>query len=1240
MRWIVFAVLNLIVPTGPQPARTPLPEVPPGWSIELVVEAPKILFPTAIACAPDGTIFLGQDPMDMPGPPTRPIDSVVAIKDGKVRVFADKLWSVMGLEWIDDTLYVVHAPYLSAFTDTDGDGRADKRVDLITGLGPKIPGFSGINDHVASGVRLGMDGFLYISFGDKGIPDGVGKDGTRIRVEGGGVIRIRPDGTGLEVVSTGERNPLSVALTATDDIITYGNDDDSKTWPNSLTHHIVGGDYGYPYRFVKHPGRALPIVAGQLGGSGTQGVCYNEEGLPQDYRGDFFFCDWGLQEVIRYKLEKSGGTYRVVSKTPFIKRGGVSDFRPFSIAAAPDGTSFYIVDWAFSGWLADGPKTGRLYKMTYVGRDQIKSSVRPFMNNVSSLLGGLDHPSLPVRLQAQRKLAKIGTVEPVAEFFRNPRAPQTGRIHALWALDQMQSNKNRDLILSASRSGLVDEDSAIRLQAVRVVGIRKDSEAVTALVNLLKDADPAVRREAAIALGKIGGPVAVASLMTVLGDSDRFAEWSIEQAIRRLKAWDTTMLSAALLDPKRRDAALALTDEAWSVAVVDALIEAYGKTPEPAVRAKIVANLAGLHRRYPEWSGNWFGTNPLAGDFPKKTRAWSTEGMTRVVFGLTKSLDDPEAAVRRVAINGMIAVGPVAAGPFLARIELETDATNQAMLASALGRFHIPGAAPTLAKWVADETKALAVRAAALDALAGLPGRPAALARLNVIYDKKAPPELVARVLPSLGQSGVLPANDVIGFLESESPKVRVAAISALAMRTPVSPNAKAAILAHLVDKAVEVRKIAIEAAGTLRIREAIPNLLPLAEAAETRPEATQALSRMPDPRGLPIYLAALADRDPEVRKQGEIALLEIRDRVGGDLESGMRAGKFSGVSHEVIERVLTRFAPVINWNVIGPFPRTTAPLFLKDGTIDFAREHAGVAGVIKWTPRSGDAATGRVALDDFKAGAGDKGGFGYDTSGSPDLAAFAYAEIPADRDRVALLLLGSSGSLIVTLNGEQIVNVANVSGRPYAADSDRVRISLKKGTNRLLVRTRQGIGSWSFSVQVSDPAATVYATRPGSTTLADLRAYALGHEGDSRRGEAIFFDVKGVGCIKCHAAGGRGTANVGPDLTGLALKYDRTEVVRSVLEPSNRLATGYQPILIAKSDGRVVTGLLRGETEEYVDLIDADAKTTRVMKAEIDERRVGDVSLMPSGLVDTLSKEEFADLVAYLMSLRAAPPR
>ena len=136
-----------------------------------------------------------------------------------------------------------------------------------------------------------------------------------------------------------------------------------------------------------------------------------------------------------------------------------------------------------------------------------------------------------------------------------------------------------------------------------------------------------------------------------------------------------------------------------------------------------------------------------------------------------------------------------------------------------------------------------------------------------------------------------------------------------------------------------------------------------------------------------------------------------------------------------------------------------------------------------------------------------------------------------------------------------------------------------------------------------------------------------------------MFFDAKGLNCAKCHTVNGRGTAGVGPDLAGLALKYDKAEIIRSVLEPSNRIATGYQPLVVARRNGVVHTGIVRAETDSDVVLVDADVKLARIPKAEIQDRRVGDVSLMPTGQVDGLAPFDFADLIAYLMSLKSAAP-
>jgi putative heme-binding domain-containing protein len=1219
---------------GPQSA--PLPRVAEGWRIELVAQAPEILFPTAIVVAPDGTIYLGQDPMDMPGPPTSPIDSVVAIKNGKVKVFADKLWAVMGLEWVEDTLYVVHAPFLSAFRDTNGDGRADERIDLVTGLGPKLPGFNGINDHVASGIRLGMDGFLYISVGDKGIPKAVGKDGATIQLYGGGVIRVRPDGTGLEVVSTGERNPLSVMLSATDEVFTYGNDDDSKKWPNSLTHHTVGAHFGYPYQFLTAPWRALPIMSGQIGGSGTQGICYNEDGLPKAYRGNLLFCDWGLQTVFRVTIERAGGTFRVKTKTPLVTRGECDDFRPFSLAVSSDGAALYLVDWAFTGWLADGPKTGRLYRLSHTGANHAAPAPRPSSDDAEIRVGALDHAALAVRLESQRRLSRLGAMgtEILSARLRQP-APETGRLHALWALDAINSAESRGAI----RKALGDASADVRLQAARSAGIRRDRLALMGLQALLRDRDAGIRREAAIALGRLGDASAGPALMAALGDTDRFVAWSVRRAIRQLGDWNAAALTAALVDPKRRDDALALCDETWEPPVVEALVTALGRTTEPGARARIVAALAGLYRKYPAWTGRWFGTNPLAGQLPQKTEAWDTAAMARVQAGLAVALRDASPEVRLQAIAGLFIVGHPAAAVLRAALTTETEPRNLAAIAQGLGVLGDFPSAPALGAILADATKPELVRASALDALGTLRGPQALTARLSLVYDPKAPASLLARALPSLGRQGIIPPNDLVSFLDHADPAIRAASLRALTARKTLPNEVRQAVLARLGDAVPEVKRAAAEAAAALDLREAVPGLVKYALKDPANTEAFLALAAMSDPRALEVYLEALRDRNPEVRRAAESALVRIRDSVKPQLEQAARSGRFDGQSIAILEHVLTEFRPVTEWKVIGPFPRTTAVLFVSEPSIDFSRKHTGAEGrVVAWTPRRGERGSGRVIVDDFKEGAGDRGGFGYDTSGSPDLSCFGFAEVESDRDREAFMHIGSSGTVLVTVNEQVVFRYDNLTGREYDPVADTAKIALKKGKNRILVVSRQGIGAWSFGIQVSERSAYALAGRAPAAGLERYRAFALTHEGDPRSGEAIFFDEKGIGCGKCHAAAGRGTADIGPDLTGLALKYDKAEIIRSVLEPSNRIATGYQPVSLATRDGKVSTRVIRSETDAYLEVAGSDARISRIAKDTIEARRAGDLSIMPAGLHDPLSLVEFADLISYLRTLKSAP--
>ncbi len=1057
-----------------EPARV-LPAVAEGWSIELAAEAPKVLFPTAIVAAPDGTLYVGSDPMDMAGPATQPIDRVLAIKDGQSAVFADKLWSVKGLEWVDGTLYVVHAPFLTAFRDSNGDGKADERIDLMTGLGHDLPGFNGINDHVASGIRLGMDGFLYIAVGDKGIPRGIGKDGRTIQLFGGGVIRIRPDGTDLEVVSTGECSPLSVALSATDEVFTYGRDDDSKRWPNSLTHHVVGGHFGYPYQFLTAPHRALPIMAGLKGGAGAQGICYNEDGLAVEYRGNLIFCDWGAQAVFRFEIRKAGGTHAVSHRSTLVSKGNVTDFHPFSLAVAADGASLWLVDWAYNGWLADGPQTGRLYRLRPVGAHKAVPAVRPTGQDPAERIKSLDHPALSVRMESQRILARMGpSIVRLLVDRLSAAEPETGRLHALWALDAIGGIAARKAI-----GGVLQDPSAhVRLQAARSAGIRRDQAVRAQVVRLLGDRDAAVRREAAICLGRLADPAAIPALYAALGDADVFAAWSVRQSIRRLNAWDEHALVEALLDERRLEPALKLTDEAWSHAVIIALSEALKQTTSAPVRGRIVANIAGLLHKYPEWSGTWFGTNPLAGAFPRKTKDWDPESMKAALDGLSLGLADRDSSVRFQAITGMADAGKDAARRLRSALPAESDSTNQAVLVETLGTLKDSVSLPLFVEMLKDAGRAEAVRMAALAALGQFRDPQSLRARLSLVYEEKAPPALVARALPDLARSGFLPANELTSFMQNAAPEVRAAAVLSLNVKKALPVDVQQSVMDRIGDESEMVRQAAILATVPLQLRAAVPRLLDLA-AKPGSPDfetAVEALCGLPDPRAAAVYLAALEKSNPRLRKLATSALIAIRDQAPGALASAAHSGRLSEPAALALDRALARFTPISLWQVLGPIPRSATQLFVGRVSIDSARVRSGVAGGSVYSSNRRADPSGRVALDDFERAGGS---LGHAPIGSSELGAFAYAEVNAPAAGPALLLVGSSGPMVVTVNEQRVYQFDSREGRAFAPDSDVVRCSLVRGQNRIVVFSRRGTGPWCFDVQIAPLPATAGKGKP-----------------------------------------------------------------------------------------------------------------------------------------------------------------
>ena len=112
--------------------------------------------------------------------------------------------------------------------------------------------------------------------------------------------------------------------------------------------------------------------------------------------------------------------------------------------------------------------------------------------------------------------------------------------------------------------------------------------------------------------------------------------------------------------------------------------------------------------------------------------------------------------------------------------------------------------------------------------------------------------------------------------------------------------------------------------------------------------------------------------------------------------------------------------------------------------------------------------------------------------------------------------------------------------------------------------------------------------------------------------------------------------ANVGPDLTKLDPKYSTADVLEHILNPSKKIDRKYQSNLFLMTSGKVITGLIVKETGDAVHVIDNPTAPdkVRVLKIEdIEEREVSDVSIMPKGVLNKLTREEIMDLLAYVVS-------
>ena len=120
--------------------------------------------------------------------------------------------------------------------------------------------------------------------------------------------------------------------------------------------------------------------------------------------------------------------------------------------------------------------------------------------------------------------------------------------------------------------------------------------------------------------------------------------------------------------------------------------------------------------------------------------------------------------------------------------------------------------------------------------------------------------------------------------------------------------------------------------------------------------------------------------------------------------------------------------------------------------------------------------------------------------------------------------------------------------------------------------------------------------------------------------------------CARCHRTSDGG-ADFGPDLSHIATRYNRGDLLDNILNPSKTIAAGYASYVVKTGSGEVYTGLLVRQTEQEVTIKDATLKVTHIPANDIEKMTAQQTSAMPEGLLNELTAQQAADLLAYLQT-------
>jgi quinoprotein glucose dehydrogenase len=431
-----------------------------------------------------------------------------------------------------DRVYLACVPDLWQLRDTRNTGEADERKSLARGFGVR----TGVLGHDLHGLRLGPDGRLYFSMGDRGA-NATAWDGSKVfQPETGAVYRCNQDGSELELFAAGLRNPQDLVFDEYGNLFTVDNNT-SFGEPSRVVYILPGGDSGWRigWQFLTQAPRGGPWVSERFGfpafegqaahhvpavaglSNGPSGLAYNPgTALSERWRGHFFLADFrgspANSGIHAFSLKPKGAGFEMILGEKPVWRILATDAK-FGVDGA-----LYLADWV-NGWGLTGK--GRIYRVTDEAAEaspmvrETQQILAAGMENRSTPELGrlLAHPDQRIRQEAQFELAERRDADTLNSVLAG-NGPALARIHGVWGLGQI--GRSEPKTVARLLPFLSDPDATVREQAVKTLGDLRSAAAAPEMVQLLEDESARVRSMAAIGLGRIGHPSATPPLLALL----------------------------------------------------------------------------------------------------------------------------------------------------------------------------------------------------------------------------------------------------------------------------------------------------------------------------------------------------------------------------------------------------------------------------------------------------------------------------------------------------------------------------------------------------------------------------------------------------------------------------------------------------------------------------------------------------------------------------------------------------